>query len=212
VDVHRALADPTRLAILDALRSSDEELGVERLAAGVGVHPNTVRAHLAVLQRAGLARSRAERRVVPGRPRRLWSAVPAPDEAEHSLLAAALVDALEPLEEGATLAEQAGRAWGRRLAAGPHEGSDALERLDEMLEARGFEPQACEEGVAMGRCPFRELAERYPRVVCGFHAGLIDGALVELDAPCRLGELLPWVSADRCVARLEPAHARPAEA
>jgi predicted ArsR family transcriptional regulator len=204
VDVHRALADPTRAAIFECLRASGTELGVASLAAAVAVHPNTVRAHLGVLERAGLAVSRAEHRVLPGRPKRLWSAAPAPEETEHALLATALVGALEPLDDGAALAEAAGESWGRRLVAGAPAGADALERLEGLLEDRGFAPQRCEQGLAMRRCPFRELAERHPRVVCGFHAGLVAGALAELDAPCRLVELVPWETADRCVARLEP--------
>jgi predicted ArsR family transcriptional regulator len=203
VDVHRALADPTRAAVLDRLRGTDEEQDVVSIAATVGVHVNTVRAHLSVLERAGLARSRTEERVLPGRPRRLWSAT-APDEAEHSLLAEALVGALEPLEEGARLAEQAGEAWGRRLSVPDRDDADALEQLDAILARRGFAPEACDEGIAMRRCPFRELAEQHPRVVCGFHAGLISGALLQLEASCRLEELRPFVAADRCVARLVP--------
>ena len=54
----------------------------------------------------------------------------------------------------------------------------------------------------MRRCPFRELAERYPRVVCSLHAGIIDGALEELDAPVELERLEPWVTPTTCVARL----------
>jgi predicted ArsR family transcriptional regulator len=205
VDVHRALADPTRAAILDRLREAGGEHDVLSLAVAAGVHPNTVRSHLVVLGRAGLARARTETRATPGRPRKLWSATPAPAEEEHSLLASALVDALEPLEEGPELAEQAGHAWGRRLVVGGHPGGDAVAGLTALLGARGFDPELGEDEVAMRRCPFRALAERHPRVVCGFHAGLIAGALESLDAPCRLAELRPWVTSDRCVARLAPA-------
>jgi predicted ArsR family transcriptional regulator len=53
----------------------------------------------------------------------------------------------------------------------------------------------------MHRCPFRELAERYPRVVCSFHAGLIDGALDELGAPVVLDGLDAWATPSTCIAR-----------
>jgi len=56
----------------------------------------------------------------------------------------------------------------------------------------------------MHRCPFRELAERYPQVVCALHGGLIDGALEELDAPVVLETLEPWASPSTCVAHLAP--------
>lgn len=203
VDVHRALADPTRASILDRLRESGADEDAAELAAAAGVHVNTARAHLSVLERAGLVRSCAEHRVLPGRPRRLWSAAPAPDETEHALLAEALVGVLEPVDDGASLAERAGEAWGHRLAVREAGGGGPLLRLEEMLARRGFAPELREEGLVMRRCPFSELAERHPRVVCGFHAGLIRGALHELGAPCRLDELHPFATADhRCVAVL----------
>ena len=202
--MHRALADSTRAHLVTRLRRAEGELGASELAGELGLHPNTVRAHLDVLEKAGLVQSKVEHRHRPGRPRRLFAAARDPAEEEHALLAAALAGALEPIEEGVALAETAGRGWGHRLAA-QLPGSTADEpvaRLVGMLEARGFEPERSPDGVVMRRCPFRELAEEHPRVVCGFHAGLLAGALEELEAPCELVELRPWVDADRCVAAL----------
>jgi predicted ArsR family transcriptional regulator len=55
----------------------------------------------------------------------------------------------------------------------------------------------------MRRCPFRDLAARYPDVVCAFHRGLLQGALAALDAPVRVASLEPWASEQgACVARL----------
>ena len=51
------------------------------------------------------------------------------------------------------------------------------------------------------RGALRELAERYPRVVCSFHAGLIDGALGELGSGIRLESLEAWVTPSTCLAR-----------
>ena len=123
---HRALADPTRVRILDLLRSADGPLTVADLAAPLGLHPNTVRSHLHLL-----------------------------DEAELVVL----------------------------------------------LRRRGFAPETTENELVMNRCPFRELAERYPRVVCSFHAGLIGGALEELGCGVSLETLEPWVTPTTCVAR-----------
>jgi hypothetical protein len=47
-------------------------------------------------------------------------------------------------------------------------------------------------------------AERYPRVVCALHAGIIGGALAELGAPVELERLEPWVTPTSCVAWLRP--------
>jgi predicted ArsR family transcriptional regulator len=134
-------------------------------------------------------------------------AVPEEAEAEHALLASALASSLEPLPDGMQIASSAGRSWGRvlveRLEPGraPDEAA-CVDRVTGLLRRRGFAPERNEAGIVMHRCPFRELAERYPRVICSFHEGLIDGALEELGAPIRLDGLQPWVTPSSCVARL----------
>ena len=138
--VHRALADSTRAQLVARLRRAESELSASELAGELGLHPNTVRAHLDVLEKAGLVQSNVEHRHLPGRPRRLFTAVRDPAAEEHALLAAALAGALEPIEEGVALAEAAGRGWGHRLAAQLPAGSaeEPVTRLVGMLEARGF--------------------------------------------------------------------------
>ena len=211
---HRALADPSRARLLECLRASEAPLSVDQLAAEVGLHQNTIRAHLAVLEDANLVVVRSERDGRPGRPRRLFAAVPEEAEAEHALLASALASSLEPLPDGVEIATAAGRSWGtvlvERLEPGrPADEDSCVERVASLLRKRGFAPERERSDVVMHRCPFRELAERYPRVVCGFHAGLIDGALAEIGAPVQLAELEPWASPTSCVARLAPRDEKP---
>jgi len=206
---HRALAEPSRVQVLECLRESERPLSVDELAAAVGLHQNTIRAHLAVLEQADLVVARSERDGRPGRPRRLYAAVPAEAEEEHTLLASALASSLEPLPDGVEIASAAGRSWGRvlveRLGPGyPADEDTCVDRVASLLRRRGFAPEREGDDLVMHRCPFRELAERYPRVVCGFHAGLIEGGLAELGAPVGLVALEPWASPSRCVARLEP--------
>ncbi|MCY7302621.1 MAG: transcriptional regulator, partial [Thermoleophilia bacterium] len=141
-----------------------------------------------------------------GRPPLVVSAVPAEAEQEHALLAASLASALEPLPDGIEIAEAAGRSWGRvmveRLEPGREPDDEAcIERVASLLRRRGFAPEASEKELVMHRCPFRELAERYPRVVCSFHAGFIDGALGELGSGTSLKSLEAWVTPSTCVAR-----------
>ena len=206
---HRALADPSRVRLLEHLRANEQPRSADELAAELGRHPNTVRAHLLVLEEAGLVVSAAEHDGRPGRPRRLFAAVPEEAEGEHALLAAALASSLEPLPDGVEIAETAGRSWGRvlvdRLEPGRRPDEETcVERIALLLRRRGFAPERTVDGLVMHRCPFRELAERYPRVVCSLHAGLIDGALDELDAPVALEALEPWASHSTCVAHLAP--------
>jgi predicted ArsR family transcriptional regulator len=209
---HRALADPSRVRLLERLRASEQSLAVDELAAEVGLHQNTVRAHLAVLEETELVVARSEHDGRPGRPRRLFVAIPEEAEEEHALLASALASSLEPLPDGVEIATAAGRSWGtvlvERLEPGRRADEDAcIARVASLLRRRGFAPEREESELVMHRCPFRELAEHYPRVVCGFHSGLIDGALAELGAPVGLAELEPWVTPTSCVARLGPRQA-----
>ena len=184
-------------------------MSADELAEELVLHPNTIRAHLEVLDEAGLVVGSREERTRPGRPRRLFVAVPEEAEHEHELLAAALASSLEPLPDGDALAAASGRSWGRvlveRLEPGRQPTAPAcIQRVGSLLQRRGFAPDLAGEEIVMRRCPFRELAERYPRVVCSLHAGIIDGALQELGAPVEVDRLEPWVTPTTCIARLRP--------
>ncbi len=181
---------------------------MDEIAAGSGLHVNTVRAHLQVLEEAGLVVSSRERPERPGRPRHLFAAIP--DTAEHAnaLLSAMLASALAPLPNGADLAVTAGRNWGHvlveRLEPGQRPDEETcIAHVAALLRSRGFAPETTTRGIILRRCPFRDLADRYPDVVCSLHAGLIDGALDELGAPVQLDGVEHGTTASTpCLARL----------
>jgi predicted ArsR family transcriptional regulator len=56
----------------------------------------------------------------------------------------------------------------------------------------------------MHHCPFHDLAETAPEVVCAVHRGVIDGALAELGSGLAVSELQVFPRPDVCVARLAP--------
>lgn len=207
--VHRALAEPTRATLYQLLQAGACPLDASELAHGLGVHPNTVRSHLQVLEEAGLVVSVLEKRDRPGRPRRLFDAVRETSEEDHQLLAAALAGILEPLADGTTLAREAGREAGRKLVEANRpdgNGAPPVSRVIALLDARGFGAAEEEGAIAMRRCPYGDVAGDHPDIVCGFHAGLVDGALEAAGADVRLGSLEPWAREGACLARLcEPA-------
>jgi predicted ArsR family transcriptional regulator len=53
-----------------------------------------------------------------------------------------------------------------------------------MLEELGFDPASVTEQdhtvVAFGHCPFAELAEAQPQVVCALHRGILEGLVAEV--------------------------------
>jgi predicted ArsR family transcriptional regulator len=208
---HRALADERRAAIVDELRAEVDGLDAGELARRVGLHPNTVRWHLGILGDAGIVASQPAARTTPGRPRIVYSltrdgAGRARDE--HRLLATIFAGALAGAEEGAERAEEAGRAWGRYLIARAPmtrtADEEAVEEVTGLLEQQGFEPSAERREIHMHRCPFYDLAEAHPEVVCPVHKGLISGALTALGSELEVEGLDVFVRPDLCVARLAP--------
>ena len=63
-DVFKALADPTRRALLERLLREGRELNVRALTEQAGVSQPMVSKHLTVLKAAGLVQERPEGRVV----------------------------------------------------------------------------------------------------------------------------------------------------
>jgi predicted ArsR family transcriptional regulator len=177
--VHRALADPQRVALLAALETAGP-LDAGELGRRVGLHANTVRWHLGILEDARLVVSGADRRGVPGRPRRVWEAQRVHDDAaEQVALSRTLVSIVARSRHAREECEEAGRAWGRRVAGRSRSEEGDMRRLVHVLEEHGLEPQAQGLDVTMTRCPFADLARESPEVVCGIHRGLVEGVLEE---------------------------------
>jgi predicted ArsR family transcriptional regulator len=88
--------------------------------------------------------------------------------------------------------------------APPISEADAVSTVVRMLTNIGFAPElsADRRAISLHRCPFRELAEKHPDVVCGAHLGMIQGALAELGAPVRATNLLPFVQPELCIITL----------
>jgi predicted ArsR family transcriptional regulator len=210
--LHRALADERRRRLVEELRGEYDGLDVQELARRLGLHQNTVRWHLGVLADAGIVESRPAPRSAPGRPRILYllsRSATAPGRDEYRLLATILAGAVSEQEDGKAGAESAGRAWGRYLVRSPQplarvSNEQAVGEVVRLLDEQGFAPHADGTDVGMHRCPFHDLAEQHPDVVCAVHRGLISGALEELGSGLEVSELDVFVEPNLCVARLAP--------
>jgi predicted ArsR family transcriptional regulator len=208
--VHRALGDERRSRIVAELRAVRQGLDVQELSRRVGLHQNTIRFHLGVLVDAGLVASRPAETSAPGRPRilyRLQADAAAARREEYRLLATVLAGTVAQRPAGSSEAEEAGRAWGRFLVRRPLplvrvSDERATSEVVELLDQQGFAPEAAEGEIRMRRCPFHELAETHPEVVCAVHRGLISGALGELGSKLEVEALDVFVEPDLCVARL----------
>ena len=215
--LHRALADPRRRRIVEELQAERSGLDVRQLARALELHPNTVRWHLGILGDAGIVESHPEPRSGPGRPRilyRLGPATTAPGREDYRLLATILAGTVSAQDGGPGRAEDSGRAWGRYLVRRPAPNvsvreDEAVGEVVRLLDEQGFVPDAEGNEVRMRRCPFHDLAEQHPEVVCAVHRGLISGALEELGSELRVDALEVFVEPDLCIARLGP---RPSQA
>ncbi len=186
LEVLKALGDETRYALYRELAGSTAPRSAAELAEALGLHPNTVRLHLERLRDAGLLEVEAIHRGRVGRPQHRYSLAPgAPglgfDPPAHVLLAGLLGALAESSGADANAARRAGRDWGRHTAERTA-GRGCLSALAQELDRLGFEPAADETAADTGatrieflHCPFRELAEAYPELVCNLHRGICEG-------------------------------------
>lgn len=210
---HRLLGDPTRLMIVEAL--SDGPRLIAELSEITGVHRNTVRAHLARLEAAGLLEAAPIAPTGKGRPavRYRLRQVIAPSGTEQRLLIQALLLLVSRAHEtgAAALAEDEGRRIGQQLAmAGPYPTVEqALTQVTAILRELAFEPQLTRRArvseIALRNCPFA-ITPNDPRgaIVCAFHQGLIRGVVEVAGPPGPVQvRLLPHVAPDLCRAEVQ---------
>jgi predicted ArsR family transcriptional regulator len=212
---HQALAEVSRLRLLELLRAQPCGLDASEAAVEIGLHQATVREHLEMLVEAGLAERTREDRAVRGRPRVIYRATAAGEEVGgggYRLLAELLASLIESsVRRPAVTAEAAGTAWGRSLVertrplARPSR-AEAVGRVEELLGELGFEPEFADDKqgprILLHRCPFRDVAAAHGTVVCSAHLGLIKGALEELGVAADTATLEPFSTPTLCIARL----------
>ena len=205
----------SRSRVLEILQDTGTQLGVSEVAARLGLHPNTVRFHLDALVASGLVESEPEENDLRGRPRMLYSANANSASAgrrNYRFLAEILASSMAAqVSHPREASINAGREWGRYLGEGPPpfkrvDADEATGRLVSAMEDIGFAPEAVTRGrhrqVLLHRCPFREVAQEHPEVVCSIHLGLMNGLLAELDAPLEVNQLDPFVEPSQCAASL----------
>ena len=230
LDLLKALGDNTRYAIYLELARSPRPLATADVAESLGLHPNTVRPHLERMRDVGLLAVETEGRGGVGRPQHRYS--PAPDAPSLGLeppamplLAGMLVGVAaaagaEPEEAAAMGRLQGAAAAARLLAGGAAQDLDAgagdegvaaevcLDALVTDLARLGFDPAVAvdDEGVtvAFTHCPFAELAEAHPEIVCHLHRGMVEG-LVGAVGGLDVARFRTLVDRLPCRVELEPA-------
>ena len=192
LDLLKALGDNTRYAIYLELARSPIPLATAEIADTLGLHANTVRPHLERMRDVGLLDVQTDPRGSVGRPQHRYSLAPgAPslglEPPSFPLLARMLLRVASLGGASADDAAEAGREQGRTdaltMASATAAAGDppvpCLDALVVELDRLGFDPAVASDGdeatVGFAHCPFRDLAEANPDLVCSLHRGLVEG-------------------------------------
>lgn len=203
LDLLKTLGDNTRYAIYLELARSPKPLATADVAESLGLHANTVRPHLERMREVGLLDVRTDARSGVGRPQHLFSlAANAPslglEPPTFPMLARMLVRLAESTGATADDAAEVGREQGTIDADLKTDAASCLEGLVEQLDGLGFDPvvDGTDDGetavIAFTHCPFRELAEAHPDLVCSLHRGMVEG-FVEAMGDATVDEFHPLV-------------------
>jgi predicted ArsR family transcriptional regulator len=203
----KALGDNTRYAIYLELARSSVPRSTAEVAETLDLHPNTVRPHLERMREVGLLTVAAESQGGVGRPQHRYSLAPdAPSLGLEPPAMPMMARLLLEVAAGAGAAAEEAAAIGRRqgrTAAGRwlgeradgdsdgdgddvgDDGAACVAALVAELDRLGFDPaQGSDEAgttVVFGHCPFAELAEAHPEVVCHLHRGIVEGFVEDVD-------------------------------
>jgi predicted ArsR family transcriptional regulator len=184
LELLKALGDNTRYAIYLELARAPMPLATAEIADTLELHPNTVRPHLERMREVGLLEVTTGAQGSVGRPQHRYSlAADAPslgfEPPAFPVLARMLLRLAATAQVPAADAVEAGREQGSVDATRPDRSGSCEQALVAELAALGFDPESIEEDgtltVAFTRCPFRELAEANPELVCSLHRGLVEG-------------------------------------
>jgi predicted ArsR family transcriptional regulator len=188
--VFKALGDNTRYAIYLELARAQSPRSTGEIAETLGLHANTVRPHLERMREVGLLDVEVDQRGSVGRPQhRYFLAADAPSlglEPPAYPLLARLATALAARagvapDEAAEAAVDQGRAM---AAASRPTGRRCVEALTAALAELGFDPAVADEGdlvtIAFAHCPYRDVAEAHPELICNLHRGLIEGFVEQM--------------------------------
>ena len=175
-----ALRDLTRRDILLRFYADRKPRSVDEVAKAAGVHRSVAFEHLERLVALGYLETE-RRRGLPGKPAKIYRLTAGPVQISHpmrryDLLAEALARAFQGQgEAGAAAVREAGHALGAGLANEP--ARSVLAAIEPLVEMGGeYEIDGRAERIECGNCLFAEVCRRAP-VICGFHAGLLEGLL-----------------------------------
>jgi predicted ArsR family transcriptional regulator len=199
------LDNPARSAAYLAVRTAGRPLTRSEVADEVGISVKLAAFHLEKLLSEGFLEATYERdegSVGVGHPAKRYRPTSLELEVSipprrYDLAAEILAEALEadspdpPLESLADVAAEYGRQVGTRTRAGNDGG-----RLLTALRVLGYEPATSGDDVVLRNCPFRDVAQARPEIICQMNLAFVAGVLAGTQSRSRHAVLSP--SPDRC--------------
>ncbi|GAA2181611.1 helix-turn-helix domain-containing protein [Leucobacter tardus] len=163
------------------------------LAREAGLHVNTAREHLHVLEDEGFVVSRAVATGTRGRPPVVYDPVRSSDEnpnaerrLKQSLHRGDMLRRIRPtLDLSADLND-----------AAQHQVDALYAHLDEVGLEPHFDPQSLQ--IEVRPCRYHELINEHGEVVCSVHGRLVRQQLEQVPGPLRIVEVLPFVTPHAC--------------
>jgi predicted ArsR family transcriptional regulator len=204
LDLLKTLGDNTRYAIyLELARASVPKTTAE-ISETLSLHPNTVRPHLELGGRGELGRPQHRYSVAPDAPS-LGLEPPA-----MPVLARMVLSMAKRLQATPGDAEAIGYDEGRSRAVGYRAAPSTLEALVADLDRLGFDPVVSDDPrvnpasdddlaavVSFANCPFADLAQQHPDLVCSLHRGLVIGFVADM-GDTQIGEFRDITSRTPC--------------
>ena len=188
LDVLKALGDNTRYAIYLELARAAAPLSTADISQGLDLHVNTVRPHLERMREVGLLDVHTASRGGVGRPQHRYAlASDAPalglEPPVFPMLARLLLNLAGEVGADIDDAFEAGAERGR-FDAQQYRGFDLTLALLTELDRLGFDPELavddCSHTIGFAHCPFQDLAEANPVLICGMHRGMVEGFVAAL--------------------------------
>ncbi len=188
----RGLTQSSRVTLLYAIQRLPGRK-LEELASEAGIHINTAREHLQVLEDEGFIISRPISTGTRGRPPVVFDPVQKANESPQADQRVADAQAKGDLI----------RRLYPTLDQSDEIGEDGQHQIDVVfshLEDVGLEPQTGETGmeITMQPCTYHGLIDERGSVVCAVHARLIEDQLSQVSGPVKVGELKPFVTPHQC--------------
>lgn len=192
IEDYRGLAQLSRVKLLHAVQKTPGRR-LQELANEAGIHINTAREHLRVLEDEGLVTSRPVATGARGRPPAAFHPVDRPTANPH-----ADRRVTEATAQGDLL-----RRISPELDHSPRLGTAAVHQLDALyshLEDVGLEPDLDEEALTfrLRPCRFHRMIDEHGTMVCDVHTSLVTKQLAQTPGPLGVDRVEPFVTPHRC--------------